>query len=350
MTLEQLITGVPQLDAGLIRLAAAELDAKTKPRGSLGRLESVCARLATVRGSVCPERLVPAIVVVAGDHGVAYESVSAYSQEVTGQMLANFASGGAAVSVLARVAGARLVVVDAGVVSPPAAPAIVDLSLGRGTANAAVGPAMSREQAVEGICRGGELGRSLTAEGVTAVVLGEMGIGNTTSAAAIVSALLGRSPVDVSGRGTGLDDAGLAHKRRVVARMLAANEPDPSDPIDVLARVGGFEIATLVGVALGSATGRAVVVLDGVISSVAGLLAVRLAPALGGYLVASHRSPEPAHGLILDELGLEPLLDLGLRLGEGTGGALALPLLEAARAILVEMATFAEAGVADSGL
>lgn len=349
MSLERLVAGLPELDPGLARFAAAELDAKTKPRGSLGRLESLAVRIATVRGSLRPERIVPAIVVAAGDHGVARENVSAYPQEVTAQMLANFASGGAAVAVLARAAGARLVVVDAGTVAPPATSGIVDLSLGRGTANAATGAAMTRELAAEGIIRGGELGRRLTADGATACVLGEMGIGNTTSAAAIVSVLLGRSPAEVCGRGTGIDDEGLVHKRSVVARMLAVNDPDPMDPVDVLARVGGFEIAILVGVALGAAAGRAVVVLDGVISSVAGLVAARLAPELAGFLVASHRSPEPAHALILEELGLEPLLELGLRLGEGSGGALALPLLEAARAILVDMATFSEAGVADSG-
>ena len=296
-----------------------------------------------------PDPLVSAIVVAAGDHGVAREGVSAYPQEVTGQMLANFASGGAAVAVLCRAAGARLVVVDAGVSSPPSVPGVLELSLGSGTANAAFGPAMPRAVALEGIGRGAELGRLLAKEGATVVGLGEMGIGNTTSAAAITCALLGCDPEAACGRGTGLDDEGLARKRAIVSRMLAANDPDPGDPLGVLAQLGGFELVILVGVALGAAAERAVILLDGVISTVAGLVAVRLAPVLGELLVASHRSPEPAHALVLAELGLDPLLDLGLRLGEGSGAALALPLLDAARAILVEMATFGAAGVTDTG-
>ena len=226
---------------------------------------------------------------------------------------------------------------------------VLDLSLGPGTRNAVDEPAMERAVAVEGIVRGHALGRRLVAEGAGAVALGEMGIGNTTVAAALACALLGCPPEAACGRGTGLDDAGLARKVTVVGRMLAARRPDPRDPLGVLAAVGGFELAVLAGVALGAARGRAVVLVDGYISTVAALVAARLAPALGGYLVASHRSPEPGHALVLAELGLEPLLDLELRLGEGSGAALALPLLVAARAVLVEMATFDEAGVSGTG-
>ncbi|HET9287177.1 MAG TPA: nicotinate-nucleotide--dimethylbenzimidazole phosphoribosyltransferase [Gaiella sp.] len=343
------VRGLAPLDPAVERDARAALDAKTKPRRSLGTLEDLATRIASVRGSTRPAPLDPVVVVAAGDHGVAHEDVSAYPQEVTGQMLANFAGGGAAVAVLCRIAGARLVIVDAGVVSPPVVPGLRDLALGRGTANAAAGPAMERRIAVDGVARGAALGRELVDSGAGVVALGEMGIGNTTVAAAVTCALLGCDPAVACGRGTGLDQAGVARKVEVVGRMLAVNAPRADDPLGTLAAVGGFELAVLAGVALGAAGGRAVVLVDGYISSVSALVAARLAPALEGYLVASHRSPEPGHALVLEALRLDPLLDLGLRLGEGSGAALALPLLAAARAILVEMATFAEAGVSDTG-
>jgi nicotinate-nucleotide--dimethylbenzimidazole phosphoribosyltransferase len=346
------VSALPQVrpvDEGARAAALAELDRKTKPRGSLGRLEQLAAQIAAVGGAVAPEPLRPAIVVAAADHGVTAEGVSAYPQEVTRQMLANFASGGAAISVLARSARAELHVVDAGVAEPTPHPAIRSLRVGAGTANAAVGPAMTREQASEAIARGAALARELADAGANVVALGDMGIGNTTSASALACALLGRAPSEMCGPGTGLDARGVANKAAVVERMLAANRPRPDDPLGVLAAVGGFEIGLLAGVALGAAAGRAVVVLDGFITGVAALVAVRLEPALCGYLVASHRSPEPGHAPVLDALELEPLLDLGLRLGEASGAALALPLLEAARAVLVEMATFEAAGVTDTG-
>jgi nicotinate-nucleotide--dimethylbenzimidazole phosphoribosyltransferase len=208
---------------------------------------------------------------------------------------------------------------------------------------------MRRADAVEAVRRGADLARELTAAGATLVALGEMGIGNTTAAAAIAAALLGRDPADVCGPGTGLDGEGVARKAEVVRRMLRANTVGPDDPLGVLAAVGGFEIAVLAGVALGAAAGRAVVLLDGFITGAAALVACALAPALRGFLVAAHRSPEPGHELVLAALGLEPLLDLGLRLGEGSGAALALPLLTAAQAVLAEMATFEQAGVTDTG-
>jgi len=347
--LDDVVRDVLPLHPAIARDAAAALDAKTKPRGSLGRLEELAVQIACVRGTVRPAPLEPAVVVAAGDHGVAREGVSAYPQEVTGQMLATFASGGAAVAVLSRSVGARLVVVDAGVAAPPVVPGLRDLSLGRGTANAADGPAMERVVAAEGIVRGARLGREVARDGAGVVALGEMGIGNTTIAAALTCALLGADPSVACGRGTGLDDAGVVRKQDVVRRILAVNAPRADDPLGALAAVGGFELAVLAGVALGAAAERALVLLDGFISSVAGLVALRLAPPLRGYLVASHRSPEPGHALVLEALGLVPLLDLELRLGEGSGAALALPLLGAARAILVEMATFADAGVTDTG-
>jgi nicotinate-nucleotide--dimethylbenzimidazole phosphoribosyltransferase len=346
-----LAASIGALDGEAAEQARAELDRKTKPRGSLGRLEELGIRLAAIRGEAVPGPLQAAVVVAAADHGVAAEGVSAYPQQVTRQMLGAFAGGGAAVAVLARAARAELVVVDAGVAGPadgrPAA--VRDLRLGPGTANALAGPAMSRATAAEAVSRGAALARELAGAGRSLVALGEMGIGNTTSAAAIAAVLLGRDPAETCGRGTGLDDEGLARKVDVVRRLLAVNRPDPGDPLGVLAAVGGFEIGLLAGVALGAAAERAVVLLDGYITGVAALVACRLAPRLPGYLVAAHRSPEPGHTLVLEELGLEPLLDLGLRLGEGSGAALALPLVHAARAVLAEMATFERAAVTDSG-
>jgi nicotinate-nucleotide--dimethylbenzimidazole phosphoribosyltransferase len=333
-----------------IRTAAvAELDRKTKPRRSLGRLEDLAAQIAAIRGSLRPEPLHAAIVVAAADHGIAAEGVSAYPQEVTRQMVANFASGGAAVCVLARAARAELIVVDAGVAEPFDHADVRSVRIGPGTANATEGPAMARDQAVASIVAGAALASELADAGITAIGVGEMGIGNTTSAAALAAGLLGCDPGELCGPGTGLDADGVARKAAVVVRMLERNAPDPADPLGVLAAVGGFEIGVLVGVALGAAARRAVVVLDGFITGAAALVAVRLAPALQGFLVASHRSAEPGHRVVLEALGLAPLLELDLRLGEGSGAALALPILAAARDVLVDMATFADAGVTDTG-
>ena len=308
--------------------ARRALDAKTKPRGSLGRLEELAVRIAAITGELDPRPLRPVIVVAAADHGVAAEGVSAYPQEVTRQMLANFAGGGAAVSVLAREAGARVDVVDVGV--------------GRPTGNIAVGPAMARGEAEALVERG--LRHEFDAN---VVALGEMGIGNTTVASALAARLLEAEPEAVCGRGTGLDDEGVARKVDVVRRALAVN--DASEPIDVLAELGGRELAFLTGVAIGASRRNAVVLLDGFISSTAALVAARLEPSAQAAMIAAHRSPEPGHALVLAALGLEPLLDLGLRLGEGSGAALALPLLQAAVAILADMATFESAGVTDAG-
>ena len=331
MTLADVVARIGGGDSAAAAEAQRALDAKTKPRGSLGRLEELAVRVAAVRGG--PLR--PVIVVAAADHGVAAEGVSAYPQVVTTQMLANFARGGAAVSVLARAAGAPVRVVDVGV--------------GRPTANIATGPAMPRREAARLVAAGAALARSLAREGFGLVALGEMGIANTTSASALAAALLPAEPDAVCGRGTGIDDAALRRKIAVVERALAANDVDAADPLGVLSGLGGFEIALLVGLALGAAAERLVVLLDGFISSVAGLIAVELAPAARDAMIAAHLSSEPGHALVLEALELEPLLRLELRLGEGSGAALALPLVRAAIAILDEMATFDEAGVADAG-
>jgi nicotinate-nucleotide--dimethylbenzimidazole phosphoribosyltransferase len=316
-------------------------DAKTKPRGSLGRLEELGCRLAAIRGFV-PHTLDAVIVVAAADHGVAREGVSAYPQEVTAQMVANFAAGGAAVNVLARQAGARLIVVDAGIAVPCEHECVRPVRLGAGTANLAEGPAMTAEQVRRGLEAGAALADEL--RDVDVVALGDMGIGNTTSASALTAALLGVDADLVCGRGTGLDDAGVAHKIDTVRRALEVNRGN--DPLTAL---GGFEIVFLAGLTLGCAANGTAVLLDGFITSAAALAAARIDPAVVGVLIASQRSPEPGHALVLDALGLEPLLDLELRLGEGSGAALALPLLRASVAILEEMATFDDAGVTDSG-
>ena len=344
--MKDLIARIRPADEAVRTATEQLLDAKTKPRHSLGRLEDIAAQIAAVRGAV-PAGLEAAIVVAAGDHGVTAEGVSAYPQEVTAQMVLNFAGGGAAINVLARQVGARLIVVDAGVATPVEHELVRSLRLGPGTANLAAGPAMSVELATKAVLAGAAIVDEL--DGVDAIGLGEMGIGNTTSASALVAALLALDPALVCGRGTGLDDDGVARKAATVTRALDVNNIDPADPLAVLAALGGFEIAVLVGVALGCAANRVVCLLDGFITGAAALVAARLAPDAVGAMVAAHRSTEPGHRIVLEALGLEPVLDLGLRLGEGSGAALALPVLRAAVAISNEMATFADAGVTDAG-
>jgi nicotinate-nucleotide--dimethylbenzimidazole phosphoribosyltransferase len=267
-------------------------------------------------------------------------------------MLANFARGGAAINVLARHAGAQLVVVDMGVAHRPAGglpPEVRDARIAPGTANFTRGPAMTRAQAVAAVAAGARLAGELADGGVGLLAIGDMGIGNTTSASALASLFSGASPEEVTGRGTGIDDATLHRKIDVIRRGLAVNQPSASDPVGALAAIGGFEIAGLAGVALGAAAARVAVVVDGFIASVAALAAARIAPLAAGYLIASHRSVEAGHRLVLQALGQQPLLDLDLRLGEGTGAALAMTLADAALKILGEMATFADAGVTNTG-
>jgi nicotinate-nucleotide--dimethylbenzimidazole phosphoribosyltransferase len=326
------------------------LDRKTKPRRSLGRLEDIACQVTAIRGTTDVGVPVKAIVVMGADHGVAEEGVSAYPQEVTGQMLLNFARGGAAINVLARHVGARVVVVDVGVKAPlPADLGIRAERIGCGTRNFVCGPAMSREEAIRAIEVGIRIARELADEGVTLVGIGEMGIANTTAASALASAFTGAPADEVTGRGTGIDDATLRKKIETVRKALALHRPDPADPLGTLAKLGGFEIAGLCGVVLGAAAARIPVVMDGFIASSAALCAVRIAPDVAGYLLASHRSVEAGHRLVLAAIGAKPLFDLDMRLGEGTGAAIAMNLVEASIRILGEMATFASAGVSDSG-
>jgi len=348
--LERTIAAIPAAD----RAAAAEvqrrLDVKTKPRASLGRLEEIAVALGAIQGTASPRAASKAVVVMAADHGVAEDGVSAFPQEVTAQMVANFARGGAAINVLARHAGARVVVVDMGVKVPvPGLADVRDLRVGPGTRNLARGPAMTRAEAVQALEGGIGVAAGLADEGVNVLAIGEMGIANTTSASALAAAFTGLSADEVTGRGTGIDDAAHRRKVDVVRCALEVNAAHRAEPLATLAALGGFEIAGLAGVVLGAAARRIAVVVDGFIASAAALAAVRLAPRAGDALLASHRSVEVGHRALLQALGKKPLLDLDLRLGEGTGAALALHLVEAAVRVLDEMATFEAAGVSDSG-
>ena len=347
MTLNDLISQIPPLDEAAMAEARARQDQLTKPQGSLGRLEELSIQIAGVMANPRPVIRHKVITVMAGDHGVVAEGVSAFPQEVTPQMVVNFLNGGAAINVLARHVGARVVVVDMGVAADlPDHPGLVRKKVAYGTANMTQGPAMTRDQAEQAILAGADVVRAELANGLDILGTGDMGIGNTTPSAAIAAAFTGRDPADIVGRGTGLDDAGVQRKIQVVRQALAVNQPDPTDALDVLAKVGGFEIAGLAGAMLAAAAHRRPVMVDGFISTAAALIAVGLAPAVRPYLIASHHSQEQGHGVMLDWLGLQPLLDLNLRLGEGTGAALGISLAEAACKILDEMATFAEAAVA----
>jgi nicotinate-nucleotide--dimethylbenzimidazole phosphoribosyltransferase len=325
--------------------AVRHLDTLTKPPGSLGRLEEIAARLVALSGAPPPIAR-PVIFTFAADHGVVTEGVSAYPQSVTAQMVENFLRGGAAVNVLARDCGARVVVADFGVASTVGgSETLMRCSLGAGTANMARGPAMSRHQAETAIDRGARLAIEAIDGGADLVATGDMGIGNTTAASAITAAITGAAAEAVTGRGTGVDDEGWRRKVDAVRRALDVNRPDRRDGIDVLAKVGGFEIGGLVGVILAGAARRVPVALDGFIAGAAALVAATLAPASVHAMFASHRSAEPGHAHALAHLGLVPYLDLGLRLGEGTGAALFVHLARAATRVYTEMATFKSAGV-----
>lgn len=339
---------IDPINESITAQAQERLNRLTKPLGSLGRLEDLAKQLAGIFGTVRPALLHKAIITMAADHGVTDEGVSAYPKVVTPQMVLNFLRGGAAINVLAKAAGARVMVVDMGVAAElPAHPHLISRKIGYGTNNMAVGPAMTRPQARAAIEAGVEIATGAVTEGASVIGTGDMGIGNTTASSAIVAAMTQEDLRVVTGRGTGIDETAYLKKISVIQRALAVNRPDPSDPIEVLAKVGGFEIAGLVGVILGSAQAKRPVVIDGFISGAAALIAAALEPRATPYLIAAHRSQEPGHRIILERLGLRPLLELDMRLGEGTGAALAMPILEAACRILTEMATFEEAGVSE---
>jgi nicotinate-nucleotide--dimethylbenzimidazole phosphoribosyltransferase len=338
---------VGPVDGGAAEAAAARQDRLTKPPGALGRLESAGIRLAAVARRCPPPVPEPATVAVfAGDHGVLAEGVSPWPQEVTAQMVANFAAGGAAVNVLAGHVGARVVVVDVGVATDlPPAPGVLSCKVRPGTANLAVEPAMSVDEARRALDVGAALAAELVEEGSRCLLTGDMGIGNTTPSAALLAAFTGRSPEQVTGHGTGIDEATWTDKVVVVAK--AVGRVAGRSPLEVLAEIGGLEIAALAGYIVGGAAAGVPVLLDGVIAGAAAVVAAALVPDCAGYLFAGHRSTEPGSSAALDHLGLEPLLDLDMRLGEGSGACLALPVLQASAKILAEMATFESAGVSE---
>jgi nicotinate-nucleotide--dimethylbenzimidazole phosphoribosyltransferase len=343
-----LVSRVRPVDATAAAAARQHLDRLTKPRGSLGRVENLGAQLAAIAGAVPPPLPVPAAVAVfAGDHGVLAQGVTPWPKEVTAQMVANFVAGGAAINVFARRAGASVTVVDVGVDAELApAPGLRLAKVRRGTGDIAVEAAMTRGEAEEVLEVGVAVAAELVAGGARCLVTGDMGIGNTTPSAALIAAITARPAAAVTGRGTGVDDAVLARKVAVVERAVA-RVPSGCDAIGLLSELGGLEIAALAGYVLGAAAARVPVVVDGVIALAATCVAHQLAPAAIGYCIAGHRSTEPGASVALAHLGLEPVLDLGLRLGEGTGACLALPVVAAAAAVLAEMATFDAAGVAD---
>jgi len=344
--LEATLARIKPVDQALLASAQALLDNKTKPLGSLGRLEEFARRYAAISGSMKPALGKKVIFTFAGDHGVAAEGVSAFPPEVTPQMVLNFLIGGAGVNVLARHAGAEVRVVDMGVNFDFGTTAgLIDRKVARGTQNLAKGPAMSRAEAVKALEAGIALAVEAKAEGVTLLGTGDMGIANTTPSSAIIAAISGRSVRELTHRGTGINDEALERKIKAIEQGLAVNRPDPADPLDVLAKVGGFEIAGIAGLVLGSAAAGIPVVVDGFISTAGALIASELHPSVRDYIFAAHQSVEIGHSVMLDRIGAEPILDLKLRLGEGTGAALAMMLIEAGVKVLHEMASFAEAGV-----
>lgn len=345
--LDELIASIPPPSREIEQQAREHQARLTKPPGSLGYLEELSVRLASLKHVPFPRADKKTVIVMAGDHGVATEGVSAYPQEVTAQMVANFLAGGAGINVLARHVGARVAVVDMGVRGQVSGSGLTSKKIREGTANMVEGPAMSREEAVRAVNTGIEVLEEELAKGLDLVATGDMGIGNTTASAAILSVLAPLQPVQAVGRGTGVSDDVLKRKVDVVERAIALNQPDASDPLDVLAKVGGFEIGGLAGVILGAAAHRLPVVVDGFISGAAALVAIRLAPQARPYLFAAHLSAELGHEALLGSLGERPLLDMDLRLGEGTGAVLAMNLIDAACKVLADMATFDEAGVSD---
>ncbi|MET8364728.1 nicotinate-nucleotide--dimethylbenzimidazole phosphoribosyltransferase [Micromonospora sp. NPDC005194] len=357
--LETTISAIRPLDEAAMA-AARELHGRlTKPPGSLGLLEDLSVRLAGLAGACPPPVPEPAAVAIfAGDHGVHAQGVSPWPQEVTGQMIGNFLAGGAVVNAFARQAGASVTVVDVGVATPlpvpeasgpadPSAPRLVTASVRRGTRDLTVTAALTRDEALAAVRTGIRIADELIDAGAGILLTGDMGIGNTTPAAALIAAFTGVDPLDSTGRGTGIDDPTYAHKVAVVRAALARHTPDPADPLGVLAAVGGLEHAALAGLILGAAARRTPVLLDGVIAVSAALAAAAFAPDAVAAMVAGHRSAEPGATVALRHLGLDPLIDLGLRLGEGTGALLALPVVTGAVRVLHDVATFDSAGVAE---
>ncbi len=345
--LQDILKQIQPVDLSRTNAVQAQLDDLTKPQGSLGRLEELAKRYCLITGKDKPKLRNKIIFTFAGDHGVTEEMVSAFPREVTPQMVLNFLRGGAGVNVLAKHVGARVIVVDMGVDHEFEPMAGLEIrKIGRGTRNMTRGPAMTREEAVRGLLAGVELVEKYRKD-LDILGTGDMGIGNTTPSSAIVAVITGTDPEKVTGRGTGIDDKSLANKVAVIKKAIAVNRPDPKDALDVLAKVGGYEIAGIAGLVLGAALHKIPVVVDGFISTAGALIAAELEPKVKDYLIAAHQSVEIGHRTMLERLEQRPLLDLNLRLGEGTGAALGISLVDSGLRILAEMATFSSAGVSE---
>jgi nicotinate-nucleotide--dimethylbenzimidazole phosphoribosyltransferase len=344
------IARIQPVDPAWVAHAEARQLQLTKPPGSLGRLEEIANRMAAIQGTLQPAVQRAKLVLFAADHGVCAEGVNPYPQEVTAQMVINFLEGGAAINAISRIAGMDLEVVDAGVCHPyPERAGVLRRPVAHGTQNFCIGPAMSREQAEAALAIGIDAAQRAVSNGYRLVAMGEMGIGNSTVASAVTAALTGRDAAAVVGRGTGSDEPGLARKRSAVERALILHRDHIQEPMDLLARLGGFEIGAMCGFCLGAASHRCAILVDGFIATAAAALAARFCDAARGYMFAAHRSTEPGHGPLLEILGQRPLLDLEMRLGEGTGAALAVPVVRAAVEAFTKMATFESAGVSDAG-
>lgn len=346
--IENYLARIEPLRAEFLDKAQQHLDNLTKPHGSLGRLEEFAKRYVAIRENVHPRIDQKAIFALAGDHGVTEDDVSLYPREVTPQMVYNFIHQGAAINVLARFIGARLYVVDMGVDHDfEPMEGLIVRKIARGTQNIAKGPAMTREQTLRAILAGIDLVETARDEGVDIIGVGDMGIGNTTPSSAMIAAISHLPVKEVTGRGTGLDDKGLEKKIKVIETALRVNCPDPKDPLDVLTKLGGFEIAGITGVTIGAAAHRIPVVADGLIATAGILIATEMTPRIKEYIFPSHNSVEIGHRVMLDRIGIASVLDLSMRLGEGTGAALGIQLVEAAVKIYNEMATFEGAGVSE---
>lgn len=343
--LESTIAGIGELDADAMLAACGRQHNLTKPVGSLGALEDIAVKVAGITGLAVPPTGAKLVIVMAADHGVVAEGVSHYPSEVTSQMVMNFLAGGAAINVLARQAGAGVCIVDVGVASEISHPDLLSRKVRPGTENMAAGPAMSRRETVLAIETGIEIARERIDGGADFIAVGEMGIGNTTAASAVTAAIAGVDPAEVTGRGTGIEGDALNKKISVIRRALELNRPDPADPLDVLSKVGGLEIAGIAGIVLACAERRRPVIIDGFISSAGALIAYRICANSRHFMLASHSSVERGHKVILDLIGLRPVLDANMRLGEGTGAALAFMIVDSALKLHAEMATFDEAGV-----
>jgi len=352
--LEAVLSAISPVDQSLAPAGQAHLDNLTKPQGSLGRLEELALQLYLVQNGQPPQADPARVYTVAGDHGVVAEGVSLFPQEVTRQMVLNFLNGGAGINVLAKTAGVQLYVVDAGCLGPDfdAHPSLIRAKVAQGAANLAKGPAMTPELCVQALLLGVDLADAALADGVRVLGTGDMGIGNTTPSTALYCAYLGLDPADMTGPGAGLDKTGVSRKVEVIRQGLKVNGAAVAggDPLEILTALGGLEIACLAGLILGGAKNRQLVCVDGFISTAAAVAAWKLCPATADYTVLSHASAEPGHQYAVGQMGKKPLLDLGFRLGEGTGAAIAMFLLRSACAMYNDMASFASAGVSTGSL